>query len=139
MKRRPGETPQNAGRRFEHFWARVFGVKPTPGSGNGWRIKLDVTGASITWSCKYTTHRSVTITKELLLEAYDAAHTNGDNSIPGLAIALDDGSDVIVVLYADDFVRLLTTDERPEIRPQKAEQKRRIAGIPALLRDSEAD
>jgi hypothetical protein len=137
MRRKPGETPQEAGRRFEGFWAKIFGVEPTPGSGNGWRIKLDVGDGSITWSCKFTTHRSVTISKEMLREAVVAAHKNGDNSVPGLALAIDDGEDVIVAMYADDFVRLLTTDSAPRIVPPKSEQKRQRAGIPSLLRNTD--
>jgi len=43
--RRPGESPQVAGNRFERFWARVFGVEPTRGSGNQWFAKLDVPAA----------------------------------------------------------------------------------------------
>jgi hypothetical protein len=139
MRRRPNERPQDAGRRFESFWAKIFGVKPTPGSGNGWRVKLDVADGSIIWSCKYTIHRSITITKELLHEAQDAAHNNGDNSIPGIAIALDDGDMVIVAMEASDFIRLLTTDSGPYIKPTKADEKRLRAGIPAILREDSDD
>lgn len=135
MRRRPGEAPQKTGRRFEKLWASIFGVEPTRGSGSGWMLKLDVGDGSITWSCKYTTHKSFSITKELLQEARDAVHTNGDNSIPGLAISLDDGAETVIVLEASDFVRILSTDSARYITPSKGEQKRSRAGIPALLRD----
>lgn len=135
MRRRPGETPQKAGRRFERFWASIFGKEPHKGSGNQWYLKLDVGDGSITWSLKWTSHRSLTVTKELLRECEQGIYANGDNSIPGIAAAIDSGEDVIVVLKASDFVRLLSTDSAKYITPTRGEQKRARARIPNLLRD----
>lgn len=139
MRARPGEAPQKAGRRWERFWARLFGVIPQKGSGNTWTAKLDVADGSITWSCKWTSHESASISKSLFREADQAIHDNSDNSIPGIAIALDNGSETIVALRAIDFLRLIQSDQARYITPSKAEQKRRRAGIPALLRDDPTD
>jgi hypothetical protein len=137
MRPRPGESPQKSGRRFEKFWASIFGKEPTKGSGNGWIVKLDVADGSITWSCKFTTHRTITITKELLREAEQAVYANGDNSIPGLAIAFDNGDEVIIAMKASDFVRILSTSGAAYIVPSKGEQKRKRASVPSLLRDED--
>lgn len=136
MHRRPGEDPRAAGRRFEALWAAMLGVKAQKGSGNSWWAKADVADGAITWSLKFTTHRTYTLTKELLREVREAVYKNGDNSIPGLAIAFDDGSEVVVVLSAADFVRIVSSDSVVHIDPSKADQKRHLAGIPSLLRDS---
>jgi hypothetical protein len=139
VRRRPSETPQDAGRRFESLWAKLFGVKPQRGSGNQWFAKLDVFDGTITFSCKFTSHRSYSVSKKLLRECEEAVYKNGDNSIPGIAIALDDGSDVVVVLKAADFVRLMSLESAKYIVPSKSEQKRRISRIPSLLREDVPD
>lgn len=48
FRKRPGETPQKSGGRFERFWASLFGVEPQRGSGATWIAKLDVADGSIT-------------------------------------------------------------------------------------------
>lgn len=138
MRPRPGETPQKSGKRFERFWARVFGSEPQPGSGNQWFAKLDVADGSITWSLKWTSKDSHSISKELLREADKAIYDNGDNSMPGIAISLANGDEVIVAMRASDFLRLIQSDQARYILPPKAEQKRRLAGTPTLLRDEDA-
>jgi hypothetical protein len=138
MRPRPGEAPQKSGKRFERFWASIFGREPQRGSGNQWTAKLDVADGSITWSLKWTSHESHSISKEMLREADKAIYENGDNSIPGIAISIDNGSETVVVLRAADFLRLMESDQARYITPSKGEQKRRRAGIPALLRDQDA-
>jgi hypothetical protein len=137
-RRRPGETPQAAGRRFERFWASLFGVTPVKGSGALWYAKLDVGDGSILWSCKHTDAASFSITRELLREA-QAAVTGpggvGGETIPGIAVAIDGGADVTVTLRAEDFLRLLATSARAYIEPSRAEQKRARSQQPGLLRD----
>lgn len=135
FRRRPSEPPQKTGRRFERFWASIFGREPYKGSGNDWQVKLDVGDGSITWSCKYTAHESFRISKDMLMECENGVHENGDNSIPGMAIALDGGSRVVVVLQSHDFMRLLCSENARYIAPSKGEQKRRISRVPSLLRE----
>lgn len=137
-RRRPGETPQAAGRRFERYWASLFGVKPIKGSGSLWYAKLDVGDGAILWSCKHTDAASFSITRELLREAQAAvtgAGGVGGDTIPGLAVAIDSGAEVIVSLRAEDFLRLLQTSARAYIEPSKGEQRRVRSRVPGLLRD----
>lgn len=137
-RRRPGETPQAAGRRFERFWAALFGVTPIKGSGSLWYAKLDVGDGSILWSCKHTDAASFSITRELLAEAQRAVTGQGGvggDTIPGLAVAIDGGAEVVVALRAEDFLRLLQTSARTYIEPSKGEAKRARASLPALMRE----
>lgn len=137
-RRRPGESPQGAGRRFERFWASLFGVKPIKGSGSLWYAKLDVGDGSILWSCKHTDAASFSITRELLREAQAAVTGQGGvggDTIPGLAVAIDGGAEVVVTLRAEDFLRLLQTSARAYIEPSKGEVKRARAALPGLLRE----
>lgn len=138
MRSRPNETPQQAGRRFERFFAKVFGVEPTPGSGNQWFSKLDVPGGAILWSLKWTKHESISITKALLRECDKAIHEDGNNCIAGIAASIDDGGEVIVAMRWSDLQRILTTGEAT-MRPSKGEQKRINSRVPSLLRDAEED
>lgn len=137
MRARPGETPQKAGSRFEKFWASLFGVKPKRGSGNQWFSKLDVGDGSITWSCKWTTHESFSVSKKLMREAEEGIYKNGDDSIPGIATAIDNGTEVFVTLRASDFLRIVSSDAATFVTPSKADQKRAIASVPGLLRDAQ--
>lgn len=135
MRPRPGSSPQARGRAFEKFFARLLGVEPQKGSGNLWYAKLDVADGSITWSLKYTENESISISKKMLREAEEGVYKNGDNSIPGIAAAIDGGNDVIVVLKWADFARLLAHEQSGYIVPSKAAQKRHLAGIPVILRE----
>jgi hypothetical protein len=137
MRKRPGESPQKSGRRFERFWAALFGVEPQKGSGNVWYAKLDVGDGTFTFSCKWTEKESHSISKELLREADNAIRENGDNSIPAIAIALDGGTETVVVCRASDFVRILESEQSRYIVPTKGEQKRRRSRLPGLLRDED--
>lgn len=135
---RPGETPQKAGRRFEAFWASLFGVKPIKGSGSLWYAKLDVAdGGSILWSCKHTDNQSFRISRELMAEAQQAILGQGGvggDTIPGIATSVD--GEVYVTLRADDFLRIFQEDSK-WIPQSKGEEKRARSRIPSLLRDQE--
>lgn len=135
MRSRPGESPQQAGRRFERFWAKLFGVDPQRGSGNQWHSKMDVADGAITFSLKWTSKPLFPLTKELLREVDRAIYENGDNSIPAIAVSIDDGGEVLVVLRASDLLRILASEQASYITPSKGEQKRHRAGIPSLLRE----
>lgn len=132
---RPGETPQKAGRRFEAFWAKLFGVKPVKGSGSLWYAKLDVADASIMWSCKHTDDKSFRVSQELMREAEEAVLGQGGvggDTIPGLAVSVS--GDVYVTLRAEDFLRLFQTEGK-WIPMSKGEEKRARARTPSLLRE----
>ena len=136
---RPGETPQKAGRRFEAFWAALFGVKPVKGSGALWYAKLDVNDASILWSCKHTEDKSFRISKELMSEAETAVIGQGGiggDTIPGIATSVQ--GDAYITLRAEDFLRLFQQDSK-WIPKSKGEEKRARSRIPSLLRDQEEE
>lgn len=137
MRARPGDSPQKSGRRFEQFFAKLLGVEPQKGSGNTWLAKLDVADGKLTCSLKWTTDDGFRINKTLLREADNAIYENGDNSIPCIATAIDSGSEVLVTLRMQDFLRLMESDAARYITPSKGEQKRRRAGIPGLLREDD--
>jgi hypothetical protein len=118
-------------------FAKLFGVEPTKGSGNLWFAKLDVGDGAITFSCKWTSKPSFSVTKDLLREADNAVYQNGDNSIPALAISVDNGAETLVVLRASDLLRILASDSAQYIVPTKAAQKRAKSLLPGILRDIE--
>jgi len=135
-RRRPGESPQRHGRRFEEFWAKLFGVRPQKGSGNVWHAKMDVGDGSILWSCKHTDRESFSLSRQLMREAQEAITGPGGvggQTMPGLATSID--GEVFVTLRAEDFLRLISSPQARYIEPSKGEQKRARARIPSLLRD----
>lgn len=139
-RRRPGESSQKHGTRFEKFWAKIFGVEPTRGSGNQWFAKLDVGDGSILWSCKHTDSESFSMTKKLMREAEDAINGPGGvggTTLPGIATSLD--GDVYVTLRAEDFLRIVQSDAVTYVTPSMGAQKRARSKIPALLRDTDGD
>lgn len=138
---RPGEKPQKTGRRFEAFWASLFGVEPVKGSGSLWYAKLDVKDASILWSCKHTDDASFRLSSELMSEAQQAILGQGGiggDTIPGIATSVQ--GDVYVTLRAEDFLRLMQEEGAGKWIPKsKGEEKRARSRIPSILRDQERD
>lgn len=136
--RRPGESSQKHGNRFERFWAGLFGVKPTRGSGNQWFAKMDVGDGAILWSCKHTDHESFSLSKKLMREAEGAINGPGGvggSTLPGIATSLE--GEVFVTLRAEDFLRLMSHPNARYIEPSKGEQKRNRAKLPAILREED--
>jgi hypothetical protein len=136
QRRRPDESAQAAGRRFERFWAALFGVKPVKGSGSLWYAKMDVGDGSILWSCKHTDHESFSISTGLMREAQQAITGPGGvggETLPGLAVSV--GGEAYVTLRAEDFLRLFKTAATGYIEPSKGEAKRARARLPGLLRE----
>jgi hypothetical protein len=136
--KRPGDSPQKTGRRFEAFWARLFGVEPQRGSGNLWYLKLDVGDGSILWSCKHTDAESFRLSKATMREVEEAINGQGGiggTILPGIATSVD--GEVYCTLRAEDLLRILQSDAAKYIVPSKGEQKRSRARLPALLRDED--
>jgi hypothetical protein len=133
-------TAQNDGRQFEKDFGSVLGVEPQKGSGNQWFCKMDVADGTILWSLKYTSHESLRITPAMIREVQDAITGQGGvggKTIPGVATKVS--GQVLVTLTAEDFVRLATSDAFEYLQPTKGESKRQRAGVPALLRDVDAE
>ena len=139
--KRPGETPQETGRRFEGFWARLFGTEPTKGSGNLWWMPLDVGFAVFRMSLKYSSKARLRFgdySMKALLNEADAARES-DTDI-GVVVTHSQGEgETIVSLRAIDFLRLIKSGDIKYVTASKGEQKRARARIPSLLRDDEED
>lgn len=134
---RPGATPQQEGRRFESFWGKFLGTEPTRGSGNQWFAKLDVGDAHFLFSLKDTAAESFRVSKALFREvemAINGPGGTGGDVIPAVATAIEH-SEVLVTLRAEDFLRLIKSDEAKYLTPSRGEQKRVRAQIPEILRD----
>jgi hypothetical protein len=136
---RPGETPQQTGRRFEGFWSKFFGKEPTRGSGNLWHLPLDLSFAVLHFSLKYSKRGRLRFgdysMKELLREA-DKARKD-DAHIGLVATYGEEDAEVYVTLRGTDFLRLIQSGDIQYLTPSKGEQKRRRASVPALLRDED--
>lgn len=130
-------TPQELGRQFETFWAKVFGGKTTPASGAKWYSKLDVkSGAGILWSLKLTSFKSFPLTQAVLDEAFDAVDApGGEGAIPAMGIRIGSEDYDVVVLRRDDFLRLMQ-EEITFVEPTKADIKRARSRVPILLREA---
>jgi len=135
--KKPGATPQEEGRLFEKFWAKLFGVKPVRGSGNIWYAKLDVNSSTFLFSCKNTKNKSFSVSKEIMKEVEEAINGQGGmggETIPALASAIEN-EEVYVTMRAEDFMRLIQSDQSDLIVPTKGEQKRARSQIPGILRE----
>lgn len=139
--KRPGESAQRTGYRFERYFASLFGAKPTKGSGSHWTAKMDVADGTILWNLRHTDAASFRVTKDLMSETVAAINGPGGvggDTIPGIAISVQ--GEIYTILRAEDFVSLLTSDEGVKyIRPSKAEAKRRRATIPNIFKTIEED
>jgi len=135
---RPGDDAQRTGRRFEPFWAKLFGREPTRGSGNQWTMPMDVGDGHILWSLKYSEHvvlRFGPTTMKALMQEIDR-HTRGDGTVSGVATHGEDG-ETYVTLRSEDFIRMCQTGSYQYITPTRGAQKMARAKLPALLRDDE--
>lgn len=135
FKPRPGETEQQTGRRFEKYWAELFGVKPVKGSGNLWYAKLDVGTQGILFSCKWTSHDSFRISKDLFHEAWSAVYGQGGvggNTIPALATNVN--GETYVTMRAEDLL-LMLQEETVSIPPSKDDLKRARSKVPEIFRE----
>ena len=134
--RRPGESHQKTGRRFEVFWAKFFGKEPTKGSGNLWYMPLDLSFAVFHFSLKYSDKDRLRFgshpLKDLLNEADKAREDDGDIGLVA-TFGQDDG-EVYVTMRGTDFLRMVQSDQIQYMTPSHGEQKRLRAKIPSLLR-----
>src|ERR1044072_2552695 len=110
---RPGDTPQETGRRFETVWAKLFGTEPNKGSGNLWWLPLDVAFAIFQMSLKYSSKGRLKFgnynVKDLLIEADKARK---DETDIGVVVTYgEDDREAIVCLRATDFLRLVQSGD----------------------------
>jgi hypothetical protein len=141
---RPGESAQKGGFRFETFWAKIFGVEPTRGSGSQWFAKMDVGDGSVLWSLKHSArdllrfgrYRMTDLMKECE-SAINGPGGVGGSTVPGVAIHEQETGETFVCFRAADFQRMAQTGEYAYIVPSKGEQKRIRSRLPALLREDD--
>lgn len=117
------------GQEFEKDFANRIGAKIQPGSGNQWFAKLDVNGRSFLWSLKATTQASFRVTKDMWVETLHAVFGpggKGGNTIPGMAIRIDDED--YVMLRITDFLQIVQEDIKITA-PTKKEEKRKRGKI----------
>lgn len=127
-------TPQQEGRLFEERLAEELGLKKTPGSGAFWSDKLDLKGTKMRWSLKYTSKRSFSISQDLIDEAVRVCEgPGGDFSIPLWAIEIESPKYDMVLMRKDDFLALLSEDQKLEIKSKQSKYKN--AKTPTLLRE----
>lgn len=139
---RRGETPQQTGFRFEDYWARFFGQKPTKGSGSLWHTKLDVGTSAILMSLKYSKtdilrwgKRSMRDLFKEVQEAITGPGGIGGETI-GAVVTAEEGQ-IYITFKGEDFLRMAQTGDIHYVTASKGEQKRARARVPALLRDDE--
>lgn len=123
---------RDKGLQWEEDWAAMVGGTIQPGSGNQWHSKLDVRTKKITFSCKWTSKESFSVTKSLIDEAKSATMApGGDGKIPALAIRLPEED--LVIMRAQDFLDLMK--EEPIIPADKADIRRAKARTTQLFRE----
>lgn len=131
-------TPQELGREFERFWAKLFGGSVTPASGARWYSKLDVKTRGMLWSLKFTSFRSFPLTQEVLSEAFEAATGIGSEGvIPALGIRVGSEAFDVVVLRRDDFLAMVR-EGVSFVEPTRSDVKKARSKVPILLRGGDS-
>jgi hypothetical protein len=128
----PRSKAQQDGIDFEKRFADLIGGQLTPGSGNQWYAKLDVSSRGILFSLKHTGKNFFRITKDVLREAIVAANQEG--CIP--AWALDIAGEDFILMRGHDF-RMLMEEDHKVVAKSKRTAKRKRAATPVLMRDKE--
>lgn len=120
---------QQAGIDYEKKLAALVGGRLTPGSGNQWFAKGDISTRVVKWWLKHTGKQSFTISKAILREAIVAANEEG--AIP--AWAFDIAGEDFILMRGNDF-RMLQEEEEKIIPSNKSAAKRRLASTSVLRR-----
>jgi hypothetical protein len=98
---------------------------------------MDVTDRVIRWSCKLTRDQSFRITQRDLDEVVSATDgLGGTGEIPAMVIRVGSPKYDIVVLRADDFLRMVK-EQTKYVQEDKNEAKRRAAHTPILFREED--
>lgn len=128
-------TPQMQGRAWEREFAKSIGAEPVKMSGAGF-AKLDVRGASILWSLKWSAnHRSVRIEDAWMREAVAAIQGPGGiggSMIP--AIATKTQGFELVTFRKVDAIMLMTSDTHDVASPKSYDAIDRSRRVPEFLR-----
>ena len=134
---RPGETPQETGRRFEKFFAKLFGREPQRGSGNIWHMPLDVGSIALLFSLKFSTKDKLRWGSTSVRDLFKEIDRAADSRTGALAIHEQLTGETYVVFRANDFLRMSQSGDIHYMTPSKGEQKRARSKVPSLLREDE--
>lgn len=121
-------TSNEIGKALERRAQKILAGERVIQSGGGRFWKLDVRDRlRFIWSCKATDKPYLRVTKDLLLEAREAARGmrgTGDDYKPGLITEVDGVA--VVVIELEDFAALFTGSVDPSqfIPPSKAAERR---------------
>lgn len=128
----PDRDAINRGIRFEEMVNKLLFLVPTPGSGSKWHARGDGAGGGIRVESKAEQKRSWALTKRQVALAEEEALGTGD--VPVLAL-LDDDEQAYVVMTLSSFVKIRTELQPQALVETRAGARRRLASVPALLRD----
>lgn len=124
-------TPNEIGKALEKRAQKALAGQEVKQSGGGKFWKLDVRDKlRFIWSCKATDKPYLKVTKDLLLEAREAARGmrgTGDDYKPGMITEVE--GIAVVVIELDDFAAMFTGTIDPSqlIPPSKAAERRAAA------------
>jgi hypothetical protein len=121
---------------FEERVATALGGKIVPQSGGGHWAKLDVDGATLLVSCKWTKHASFTYTTTLIDEAERAVRGPGGvkgDVLPALSIGLDT-EEPLILMKISDFTELVLNRIPADVHMSKSETRRSEAALTPIQR-----
>lgn len=128
----PDRVAIERGFAFETRLGDLLGGDLRPGSGNQWDSRGDVSAGVFLFQAKATSKRTWAETRRELREAIDDAQ--GTGRLPGLAVLDEDGEE-LVVLRLSELIEALASGVTLERQETGGERRRKIASMPALLRD----
>lgn len=133
-----GETPQEAGRRFEREFSEQTGIPLQPGSGNQFTARMDAQGSGVTYTLKATRDERYPWGDMLAALRECEEYVLGPDGTGGesaLALRVDSQGEPrdYVFMTLDAFCALLA-EQRSIMRENKTVERRRRAGETVLER-----
>lgn len=101
------KTKKKKSNKQEETLAKRVGGKTQAGSGNQWHSKGDVEDKKFLHECKYTKHKSFSVSVKLWEEIEEKAFAMGGKT-PAIEILLGEGQEnlKLIVLSEDDYLEL---------------------------------
>lgn len=121
---------------FEERTAEALGAELVPNSGQGKWAKLDVRGATLLVSCKWTDKATRAYRPAEMDEAVRAVRGQGGvggDVLPALAIGIQD-DEPIIAMKASDFAELVLNRVPPDVPMRPSEARRAAARDTPLMR-----
>lgn len=143
-----GETPQEAGIRFEVELAEKLGAQLTPGSGNQWHAKMDEQAGTVLLTLKATRddrYAWAEIIRTLMeCVAYVSSPSGpGGATLPAAAIRVDSQKRSpidVVVMRAEDFAEFCQHEHNfaPESKADAKNRRARKTILERMIEEAEA-